>query len=170
MKRRILILVLLVLFVIASLTAYAGLSFIGTARVSFGSVHGTVRIAGFGNDVEFVTVDMNVQGSNLTAFCQNKGGKQAPGQNPVSVNATVTSPPIAPTHNGNATIDMVVEVLPTVEAAGCPNHNWTVVDLIGTLHITFTAVDTSANPPATITQSLTCQIDSPAQTIDCVAD
>ncbi len=159
--------VLVIVLLVGVMTANAGLSFIGGASVRFGSVVGTVTIAGFGNDTESVTVNMNVQGSGLTAYCRNKGGNEAPGQNPISVNAYTTSAPIAPVKNGKATVDMRVEVLPTAEQAGCPNKNWSVVDLTGTLYVTFTAVDNSVNPPATISQTLVCNINQRNATITC---
>ncbi len=156
------------ILVLSVITANAGLSFIGSGSVFLGSVVGVVRIAGFGNDTDFVTVNMNVQGSGLTAFCRNKGGNEAPGQNPVSVNANTTSAPVAPVRNGTATVEMRVNVLPTPEQAGCPNKNWTVVDLIGTLYVTFSAVDTSTPNPTTITQTLRCEINQRNATISCV--
>src|SRR5688500_14120948 len=106
------------LLITGILSAYAGLSFIGSASVSYGSVHGQVKAAGFGNSL--VNGQMSVTGSNLTAWCTNNGGNQAPGQNPVSVGLSQQATSIT-NNNGNVTFDFGVSILPTVEVAGCPN-------------------------------------------------
>jgi hypothetical protein len=167
MKKRAVVSLLTLILFVAVFTVYAGLSFVGGGSVTLGSVHGTVDIAGFGNDTQSVTVTMNVTGSNLTAWCTNRGGNQAPGQNPVNVNASVTSSEVFPAHNGRATVNLSVNILPTWDVAGCPNRNWRVTDLIGTIFVTFTGVDTSTEPDTTVTLALVCNINEPNQTIIC---
>lgn len=142
------------------LTASAGLSFIGGANITNGSIKGEVTIAGLGNTATSVT--MTVTGSGLTAWCQNNGGKQAPGQNPVTVNSTVAQS-VFNTSNGNDTVNFHVEIKPTPEVAGCPNGNWSVVDLTGTVNITFVA--TNANDTATL--SVVCHVNERNASITC---
>jgi hypothetical protein len=164
-KRQISILFLLTCLFVGVLTVYAGLSFIGGGSVTLGSIHGTVQIAGFGNRTESVTVDMTVVGSNLVASCVNRGGNRAPGQNPVNVNTTVNSGAVYPARNGTASVEMVVNILPTAQQAGCPNGNWRVTDLIGTIYVTFTGNDPTRG--TTITQTLVCNVNEPMQTVVC---
>ncbi|MFN8375904.1 MAG: hypothetical protein U0694_23905 [Anaerolineae bacterium] len=161
------VLFLLVFLAVGILTVYAGLSFIGGGSVTLGSIDGTVQIAGFGNRTQSVTVDMTVVGSNLVASCVNRGGNRAPGQNPVNVNTTVNSGAVYPARNGTATIQMTVNILPTAAEAGCPNNNWRVTDLLGTIFVTFRGTDTSQTPPVVITQTLVCQVNEPMRTVTC---
>jgi hypothetical protein len=165
-KRQISILFLLAIFTFGVLTVYAGLSFIGGGSVTLGSIRGTVQIAGFGSRTESVTVDMTVVGSNLVASCVNRGGNRAPGQNPVNVNTSITSGAVFPARNGTATVEMVVNILPTAAQAGCPNGNWRVTDLIGTIFVTFTGNDPARG--TVITQTLVCNVNEPMRTVTCV--
>lgn len=160
-NRRIAAIVILVLFSFALLTANAGLTFVGGASVSSGSVKGEVKIAGFGN--EATTVSMTVTGYGLTAWCQNNGGNQAPGQNPVTVNSTV-SQTVFNSGNGSDVVNFHVDIRPTAEVAGCPNKNWSVVDLLGTVYIDFVA----SNPvDGNVSLHLVCQVNERNATITC---
>ncbi|NWF69858.1 MAG: hypothetical protein HXY40_12305 [Chloroflexi bacterium] len=166
-KQRIAVAFLLAMLIVGVVTVYAGLSFIGGARVTVGSIHGTVDIAGFGNRTEFVTVDMHVYGNDLVASCVNRGGNRAPGQNPVDVDANVSSGAVYPARNGRATVNLSVEILPTAAEAGCPNRNWRVTDLLGTIYVDFVARDFSTNPVTTVTLQYVCLVNQPMQTVDC---
>ena len=85
----------------------------------------TGSLAGLGNGNVIVTLSFpNATG---TTVCRNKGGAQAPGQNPAAPAAVSGSQLITDVKNG--TLSFVVTTLqpanPTSEAAGCPNGNWT---------------------------------------------
>jgi hypothetical protein len=85
----------------------------------------TGSLAGLGNGNVIVTLSFpNATGSTV---CSNKGGAQAPGQNPAAPAAVSGSQLITDVKNG--TISFVVTTLPPAnpssDAAGCPNGNWT---------------------------------------------
>lgn len=85
----------------------------------------TGTLAGLGNGNVIVTLSFpNATGTTL---CTNKGGTQAPGQNPAAPVSVSGSQLITDVKNG--TLSFVVTTLPppnpTSEAAGCPNGNWT---------------------------------------------
>ena len=84
----------------------------------------TGSLAGLGNGNVIVTLSFpNATG---TTTCSNKGGAQAPGQNPAAPAAASGSKLVTDVKNG--TLSFVVTTLPPAnpswEAAGCPNNNW----------------------------------------------
>lgn len=85
----------------------------------------TGSITGLGNGDVIVTLSFpNATG---TTTCSNKGGNQAPGQNPATPAATSGSAFIDDPKNGNLsfTVTTAPPPNPTPQAAGCPNGNWT---------------------------------------------
>jgi hypothetical protein len=85
------------------------------------------ELAGLGNE----TVVALLQAPNATAtnlLCENKGGNQAPGQNPAVPTTATGQQTILQPKNGRAMID-VSTATPTIgaRAAGCPNGNWVVI-------------------------------------------
>jgi len=85
----------------------------------------TGTLAGLGNGNVIVTLSFpNATG---TTTCTNKGGTQAPGQNPAAPVSVSGSQLITDVKNG--TLSFVVTTAapanPSSEAAGCPNGNWT---------------------------------------------
>ena len=85
----------------------------------------TGSLAGLGNGNVIVTLSFpNATG---TTICSNKGGTDAPGQNP-AVPAPVSGSQFI-TDVKNGTLAFVVTTLPppnpSSAAAGCPNPNWT---------------------------------------------
>jgi hypothetical protein len=154
--------------VIAQVTfvANAGMHFPGSAKVDHSVFQGIAEVEGFGNNVAFSTVNLHLNttaGGGLTAACRNNGGNIAPGQNILPIDVSQTSPNLFPDQNGNASFSFTVPLLPTAAAAGCPNGNWTVVGLKGTLFATYTARQFKASDPSTLfglaTLGFRCDID-----------
>jgi hypothetical protein len=155
---------LVVLIVSAVFMANAGLHFVGSVRLSGGSLSAEVDIAGFGNDTDTVTVTLTVWGSGLTALCQNRGGNIAPGRNPVDVNVSA-SQAVSADRNGRASTGFHVELLPSPREAGCPNGNWRVVDLQGMLHVNLFAFNASNGDSDSL--DFVCHIDGSLSSIQC---
>jgi hypothetical protein len=94
------------------------------------SVTASGEATGLGNQPAIATLD--VEGT-VTYTCRNKGGGEAPGQNPVPATGTGTQDLGNSDHNGRGVLNITVsldEPAPTVSGkiAGCPNGNWTGVN------------------------------------------
>jgi hypothetical protein len=155
---------LIVLIVSAVFMANAGLHFVGSVRVSSGSLIVAADIAGFGNNTDTVTVTLTATGTGLTALCQNRGGNIAPGRNPVNVNVSA-SQIVSADRNGRASAEFYIPFLPSPRDAGCPNGNWRVVDLQGTLHVNLFAFNSSNGDSDSL--DFTCNIDGSLNSIEC---
>ncbi len=91
-------------------------------------------LVGLGNQVAEVTLTGY---GNVSALCQNKGGQQALGRNPVFV-AAEQSGLFVSGDNGRALVRVVApdptapeyEPSPTPKDAGCPNGNWDVIGIV----------------------------------------
>jgi len=129
MHRKILtLLTILVVISLPTASAFAG-------RVHFtGSVDFTIHspltasgtLAGLGNGDIFVILEAWGTG---TAMCSNKGGNEAPGQNPVTVNVMgIQGISAKLIENGTTPFSVTTDdpKPPTAKEAGCPNNNWKV--------------------------------------------
>ena len=85
----------------------------------------TGTLAGLGNGNVIVT--LSFPDATGTTICSNKGGADAPGQNPAAPAPVSGSALITQVKNG--TVSFVVTTNPPANpssaAAGCPNGNWT---------------------------------------------
>jgi hypothetical protein len=90
-------------------------------------------LVGLGNQAAEVTLTGY---GTVSALCQNKGGQQAPGRNPIYVSAQQSGLFVSG-DNGRALVRVVApdptspeyEPSPTPKEAGCPNGNWDVVGI-----------------------------------------
>jgi len=130
--RRIRIAVVSALIVISLTTSavFAGRGhFTGSVIFTLGSLNASGTLAGLGNRDVLVTLE----GSGIgTATCTNKGGSQAPGQNPIQVDVSGVQTIVASlTDNGSAPFFVATDAppMPSARAAGCPNNNWKVTSL-----------------------------------------
>jgi hypothetical protein len=111
----------------AAVTWHSGptVTFNGTS-----SVTATGDSSGLGNQPAIAT--LTVEGT-VTYTCRNKGGAEAPGQNPVPATGTGTQDLGNSDHNGRGVLNITVSLdapAPVVngKVAGCPNGNWSGVN------------------------------------------
>ena len=85
--------------------------------------------SGFGNQPAVATITVDAL---VSYTCENKGGNQAPGRNPVPQSTDGSADLNNADHNGRGVFDLTVTFVPdaTVDgkSIGCPNGNWTGVD------------------------------------------
>jgi len=86
--------------------------------------------SGFGNQPAIATI---VLGGTVRYTCQNQGGNQSPGQNPVPALTTGSQDLGNADHNGRGVLNLTVGPITanaTVngKTAGCPNGNWSGVN------------------------------------------
>jgi hypothetical protein len=161
-KKTLVTLLAILTFCLVPLSAYAGMHFVGTTRFGFGSLEASANLAGFGNNA--ISVTLTATGSNMTAMCQNRGGNRAPGQNPLSVSVNQAQT-VTADRNGKASVQFKVNLLPTARQAGCPNNNWTVTDLYGTLYVTMVATDLDNGNQAS--QNFVCTVNEAQRLVVC---
>lgn len=167
MSRRLKILTFTLVVCLLMVTpVFARLTFAGGVSTGGGSLIAEARVAGIGADGGFFTVTLAAESTQapLVAMCQNRGGKQAPGQNPVHV-SLYQQQALTINNNGSGIAFFHIEYLPNPVEAGCPNRNWTVVDLLGYLQVTMTAVNTTNNETAQIV--LDCYVEEANKVVEC---
>jgi hypothetical protein len=85
--------------------------------------------SGFGNQPAIATITLD---ASVSYTCQNQGGNQAPGRNPVPESTSGSQDLGNADHNGRGVINLTVTFspAPTVpgKSIGCPNGHWTGVD------------------------------------------
>jgi hypothetical protein len=109
-------------------TALAALTFHSGPTVTFSgsSASATANISGLGNDP--ATAQLFVNGTALYT-CTNKGGNQAPGQNPQPATGASPVQDLSNTDkngrsNVNVTATLTAPATIPAKTAGCPGNNW----------------------------------------------
>jgi hypothetical protein len=116
-----------------SAVAFAAVTWHSGPTVTFNgtsSVTATGDSSGLGNQPAVATLEVR---GTVTYTCRNKGGAEAPGQNPVPATGTGTQDLGNSDHNGRGVLNITVSLdapAPVVggKVAGCPNGNWSGVN------------------------------------------
>lgn len=151
----------LALLLVGVSTALAG-SFKFSGTFKLGSLIAQGYLSGIGNTD--VSMELIAHGTTR-AYCQNKGGTQAPGRNPINIQLTATGL-FQTDQNGRVFVSLEtanpnlsdLAVSPTPKTAGCPNGNWTVVGL--SKDVNWTGADIvgskQADGSVVVSQTYTC--------------
>ena len=178
MRRSSLIALLMALFLaMATTVAFAGkMHFTRSPEVRLGSLTVEGDLAGVGGGQGALVTVTGTGTANVIAMCENRGGNQAPGQNPLVAEATssATFGPV-PDH-GKIHIELEIPdpslddvIGPTdKKAAGCPNGNWSVVG-IDSSTVDWVFLNITATSPTNPTYVIEgpCDTDLVAGTISC---
>jgi hypothetical protein len=123
------LLVFLAVVAVVGIAATAAVAAVNIHNVSFSdnglTLSATGKLTGLGN--ADLVVNVTATGTP-SATCTNKGGTQAPGQNPAEVTVGGSQPISASSiKNGTVTFNVTTSGPGPISAqdAGCPNGNWT---------------------------------------------
>ncbi len=108
-------------------------------------------LAGLGNGDILISLSA---AATPTATCTNKGGNEAPGQNPATVNVTgAEAIPAGEVKNGTTPFSVTTTApsQPTAAQAGCPSDNWTAT--ITDLQFTSATITVMQNGATVLTKS-----------------
>jgi hypothetical protein len=158
--------IIMIVSLLSVVPAFARLSFAGGVSTDGGSLRAWARVAGVGGDGGSVIVTLKLESTDapLIAMCQNKGGNQAPGQNPVEV-SLLQQEYLTVDSNGSGVAYFHVDYLPSARDAGCPNRNWIVTDLLGYLQVTMTEVNTLDGEM--VQTVLSCYVEDTNSVVEC---
>ncbi len=135
------ILAALLLAGIMAQAVQAGNFHFNSLTFKLGSLIAQGTLVGLGNQAAEVTLTAY---GKVNALCQNKGGQQAPGRNPITFDTQETRVFVT-NKNGTALVEVIapdpalvdIQPSPTPKEAGCPNGNWAVVGVVdGSTHWT----------------------------------
>jgi hypothetical protein len=130
MRKLVVVLVMVVLSIgvaLAAVTWHSGPTFTANGD---GTWTATGDGSGFGNKPAVATITIS---GTVRYTCQNKGGNQSPGQNPVPATTSASADLGNADHNGRGTFNFNAGPLTFAQTisgriAGCPNGNWQGVD------------------------------------------
>lgn len=165
------------LIAISATVAFAGkMHFNSSPTVTIGSLTVEGDLVGVGGGQGALVTVTGTATANVIVMCENQGGNQAPGQNPL-VAETTSSATFGPVpDNGKVHIRLTIDD-PTLEditstvnkkTAGCPNGNWDVIGLDAN-NIDWTFLNITATSPTNPTYVIegACVTDLDAGTIEC---
>ena len=163
-KRLFSILTALVALSLITAPAFAGPKghFNGPVSFSLGeSLTASGVLAGYGN----IDVIVELVGSGIgEATCTNKGGNDAPGQNPIQVEVSgIQEISASLIENGSAPFTVVTDAppFPSAREAGCPNNNWKVTDLFVFWTNAVITVTDAVSGEVLLRQEFTCVTSGP---------
>lgn len=177
-RRSSLIALLMAIFLVTATTvAFAGkMHFTSSPQIGLGSLTVEGDLAGIGGGQGALVTVTGTATADVIAMCENRGGNQAPGQNPL-VARTTSSDTFGPVED-NGKVHVVLEIPdPTLDDvigpvskkdAGCPNGNWSVIGLDSS-SIDWVFLNITATSPTNPTYVLEgpCDTNLNAGTISC---
>lgn len=182
MKRSSLIALFMAIFLVTATTvAFAGkMHFNSDPVVRLGnSLNVEGDLVGVGGGQGALVTVTGTGTANVVAMCENRGGNQAPGQNPL-IAETTSSATFGPVpDNGRVHVDLTIpdptiaDVIGSIDSkrAGCPNGNWNVVGLdpgsVDWIFLNLTA--TSPTNPTYVIEG-PCDTNLVAGTISCMLE
>jgi len=161
-KRLFSILAALVALSLMTAPAFAGRGHLKGVSFSLGeSLTASGELAGYGN----IDVIVALVGSGTgIATCTNKGGNEAPGQNPIKVTVSgIQEVSASLIENGSAPFYVVTDAppMPSAREAGCPNNNWKVTSLWVNWTSAVITVTDAASGEVLLRQEFTCKTFGP---------
>lgn len=178
MKRSSLLALLMAVFLVTAMTvAFAGsMHFNRSPNVSLGSLTVEGDLVGVGGGQGALVTVTGTGTAEVIAMCENKGGNQAPGQNPLlaEVTSSDTFGPVP--DNGKVHVELEIpdptaaDVIGSLSSkkAGCPNGNWKVVGLDpGSIDWVFLNITATSPTNPTYVIEGPCETNLAAGTISC---